>query len=416
MQHTQMEAGTGTDASAPPHQPTYLTNPGAIREAARAVYAAKAEFIYADDEARGDKSYDSNVLDLHAPDRDNCYGLPVFLRVHRNGGGSGGIQTQACSPQDPYVFEYIAFPCGQVALLTPEQATKITRDLCSPMHRWAYYQGLLPFSWAGFFSANMCSFCSCGGLGFDMVLCKVCHKLACALCATEMRTGVATEGSTHFEYRRQALVACAAHGDDTVHIAKRTLPLIAPCIHCDVCMEPVQWGMQWWRTSLPATDSADSVDVCIPCAETPRGQELLEANPSMVLDSVTAPMGINEFAGLGVLADWVVVASYTPGGNSDDDSGENGGDSDDDDTDYFNELLVFVRDDGDQEGGSSSPPYPPCSYPPDPALRTMVLISDDNARVGIMGLPLDLQELLDVIAAGRLTKVLKSHGFVTFFE
>jgi hypothetical protein len=130
-----------------------------------------------------------------------------------------------------------------------------------------------------------------------------------------------------------------------------------------------------------------------------------------LISSPAAPMGINEFVGLGVLADWVVVASYSPKSRCDVSVSD---DSDDEDIDYFEELLVFVRNE-DPDEGSGSPPGP---FPnsPDPALRTMVLLADDNCMVGMMGLPLHLQELLDVIAAGRITKVLRSHGFITNYD
>ncbi len=146
--------------------------------------------------------------------------------------------------------------------------------------------------------------------------------------------------------------------------------------------------------------TGDGHDVCMTCADTSAGQELMQRYPGMIMVSPT-PIAINEFTGLGVLADWVVVAGYVPEAIQDTEDH----DGDTTHADDFSELLVFVRDDNFVH-----------SEDLDPDLQTLLIVRDSEYRCGMMGLTMHISAVLDIIAAGQISQVLASHGFQTYFD
>lgn len=383
---------------ASPTRTTYFTDPAAIKHAARKVYAAKAPYIYIDEDDFDGSHYNANGVDFNCLD---LVGSGLMLRVHRNQSWERDERDERDGPEDEEGegegegSPLPAQPQGVLRLLTPEQVTRETKRMCRPCdYYWCSVQGLeLRFDCFGF---SDCSFCHQSMAGFDVTVCKTCHKLACALCTVEMETGVATEGSLRFEFRKEALKTCASHGGGLPRPRKQTLGMLANNRCCDVCNELLVWGRQWWMTQTPDALTGDSHDLCKTCVDTSRGQELRQRHPGMVMRTST-PMAINEFAGLGVLADWVLVAEYVPKVTDEDEDGN-------DDTDEFQQLLVFVRDDNDAK-----------SEDLDSDLQTLLIILDNEDRRGMMGLPLQITAVLDIIAAGQISKVLATYGFGTFF-
>ncbi len=408
---------------------TFLTNAPAIKEAAQAVYACKPRYIYAfnDEDEEDEDDEDNEKGGVHDADYDlNNVGMNMVteetfvLAVHNKdkepgaGTAPSGIGIATPPPDNE----------GKVVMLTPAQVTHVTKALCSPKNRWVYYQGVYPSAWDGV----ECAFCQRGRdvFGDVMTWCTQCNHAACSFCTMKMRYPESIEESESeseeepdkfeeesekkFEYvqptrrvvfcgaQREHLALCAVHRD-TAHIAKPTVGLLTPGRICDGCGKDLGWGSTWWMTSQMQADTDVLYDFCLECAE--------HSVPDPTMKLVTSsPSGINEFVGLGVLADWVVVARYVPEEIDDDNRDRDEcGVMDVTEHERFTEVLVFVKQDEDYAAANLNP-----------ELRTLILVRDKLARIGIMGLPLQLQPVLEALASGTIMSTLSSFGFDVYFD
>jgi hypothetical protein len=373
---------------------TYFTDPAAIINAAHKAYALQSEYIF----ANVDSDADNRVLIVQGEEVvvPESMEVPVVLRVYRGAADAADVEAAAedadadadagtaLSEREPGTF--------QIHMLTPAQVYRVTKNICSAGMDWVYFHGLNIKDWAGLFSITMCSFCHCSGPGPDSTLCTVCHSIACSLCAEEMGTGTPTPNSHRFAARAEKLAACRAHGAEA-HVQCSTLGLLPSCRVCDLCKKSLQWGMQWLASTH---SSGDTHDVCRECQATEEGAKFVADHGPMATVS-SSIQGINEFSGLGVLSDWVVVAQvvdtlYVPTPNSTDDNDLN--------MQYdFEEVLVCVRKEASPSG-----------------FRTAVIIADENWDTGMIALGLDLPELLEVVRSGNLIKVLLEAGFDVHYD
>ena len=378
---------------------TYFTDPAAIITAAHKAYALKSEYIF----ANVDFEEDNAVVFVQGEEVvvPKSMEVPVVLRVYRAATDvDAAVAAVAADAEDAEEEEEDADAAlserepgtFQIRMLTPAQVYRVTKSICSAGTDWVYFQGINIKDWAGLFSVTMCSFCHCSGPGPHSTLCTVCHSIACSLCAEEMGTGTPTPNSHRFAARAEQLTACRAHGAEA-HVQCSTLGLLPCCRACDLCRKRLQWGMQWLASTH---SSGDTHDVCSECQATEEGTKFVADHGPMTTVS-SSIQSINEFSGLGVLSDWVVVAQvedtvYVPTANSTDENDLNM-------QYYFEQVLVCVRKEASPSG-----------------FRTAVIIADENCDTGMIALGLDLAELLEVVRSGNLIKVLRGAGFDVHYD